>query len=118
MNKLLCKRVTIRFTEDEFDAYRVAAANVGLTPSEYLRLRLASVDDDQVAAELAQLRLTIFDNLMPAEAELGDAPVWFLEVLLLLRSICQPATVRSVQSELRRLGYTPWSGEDRASRVT
>lgn len=65
MRPLLDKLVSFRISEDEHQSYTQAAADLGMSFSEYLRLRLVSVGDDYVADQIAQLRLTLLDNLIP-----------------------------------------------------
>lgn len=108
MRKLLDKRITIRISEDEHNAYLRAAGAVGLSPSEYLRIRLNSIREDQVAEQIAQLRLTLLDNLGPEEHEPIHSTIW-LETLLLLRALCSPGELRRVHAELDRLGHPAWA---------
>ncbi|TFL14438.1 hypothetical protein CSC67_07940 [Pusillimonas caeni] len=95
-------------SEVERQEYVRAAAALGVSPSEYLRLRLASTSDEYVADQIAQLRLTLLDNLSPAGPDAGLLPI-LLEILLLLRQACSPGQLRSAQTELQRLGHSPWS---------
>lgn len=108
MRPLLSERITLRVSEEELLSYTRAAANLGLKPSEYLRLRLNSVEEQYVADQIAQLRLTLLDNLGSSEKQASILPI-LLETLLLLRRICQPGDLRTVQAELQRLGHTPWA---------
>ncbi len=107
MRPLLDKPISIRISEDEHARYSRAAAYLGTSLSEYLRLRLVSVGDDYVADQIAQLRLTLLDNLSPS-AQIEQTPL-MLEILLLLRRVSKPGDVGMVRSELLRLGHTPWS---------
>lgn len=107
MRELLTEKITIRLTADEYQKYLVAAAQASMSVSEYLRLRLSSVNDERVAEEIAQLRFTVLDSMDVADGH--DDPTILLEVLLLLRHICQPSAVRVVQAELQRLGCSPWT---------
>lgn len=103
---LLEKLVSVRMSDDEYQKYLLAAAQAGLTLSEYLRLRLESVGEDQVANQIAQLRLTLLDN---PSTDLGQPQPLLLEVLLLLRASLAPAALRATHAELKRQGLTPWS---------
>lgn len=107
MRPLLGKLISLRISEDEHQAYTRAAAELGISFSEYVRLRLVSVGNDYVAEQIAQLRLTLLDNTEPFAPDQTN-PSLSLETLLLLRRICPPGAVRGVQSELKRLGYSPW----------
>ncbi|SHI11405.1 hypothetical protein [Pollutimonas bauzanensis] len=106
MRPLLGKPISIRISQEEHQRYMHAAADLGMTFSEYVRLRLVSVGDDYVADQIAQLRLTLLDNISPIEE---DTFPMTLELLLLMRRICKPADVGMVRAELQRLGYTPWA---------
>ncbi|NYT44634.1 hypothetical protein H0A64_07325 [Alcaligenaceae bacterium] len=93
-------------SEEEHQVYSHAAAVLGMSLSEHLRLRLVSVGDDYVADQISQLRLTLLVNFSPTETETTSMT---LEVLMLMRHICKPADVRMVHAELERLSQTPWS---------
>lgn len=110
---LLERLISIRLSDKEHQQYLIAATKLGISLSEYLRIRLASVNESEVAEQIAQLRLTLLDNPGEMPADLWPA---MLEVLLLLRHICKPADVRSVHSELGRLGYDTWSPVNDSSR--
>lgn len=106
MRPLLGKPISLRITEGEHQSYTHAAADLGVSLSEYIRLRLVSVSDDYVAQQIDQLRLTLLDNL-PQDSHSSNPML--LEVLLLLRHICKPGDVSMVRAELERLGHTPWT---------
>ena len=108
MRPLLDKLISLRVSEEEYKAHRRAAAVLGVSPSEYLRMRIASASDEYVADQIAQLRLTLMDNLTPSGPGEGLLPI-LLEILLLLRQACSPEQLRSAQTELQRLGHSPWS---------
>lgn len=103
--QLLERLISIRLSEEEHQSYVVAAAKLGISLSEYLRLRLASVNESDVADQIAQLRLTLLDNPTDISDDLWPA---VLEVVLLLRHICKPGDVRSAHAELERVGYSAW----------
>lgn len=106
MRTILDKLISIRISSEEHQTYQRAAADVGLSLSEYLRLRLVSIGDDYVADQIAQLRLTLLDNTQAQEVETAAATI---ETLLLLRRLCKPAELHQIHNELTRLGYTPWT---------
>ncbi|ROT44569.1 hypothetical protein [Pusillimonas sp. NJUB218] len=92
-------------SDEEHQHYLIAATKLGISLSEYLRLRLASVNENDVADQIAQLRLTILDNPSDVPTDLWPAVA---EVVLLLRHICKPGDVRAAHAELTRSGVTPW----------
>lgn len=102
---LLERLISIRMSDDEHQHYVIAATKLGMSLSEYLRLRLASVNENDVADQIAQLRLTILDNPGEVPTDLWPAVA---EVVLLLRHICKPGDVRAAHAELTRSGVTPW----------
>lgn len=102
---LLERLISIRMSDDEHQHYVIAATKLGISLSEYLRLRLASVNESDVANQIAQLRLTILDNPGDVPTDLWPAVA---EVVLLLRHICKPGDVRAAHAELTRSGVTPW----------
>ena len=104
--QLLERLISIRMSNEEYQYYLVASTKMGVSLSEYLRLRLASTNESDVSNQLAQLRLTLLDN--PGE-NFADLLPAIAEILLLLRHICKPGDVRAVQAELERTGYVPWS---------
>lgn len=108
MQSPLSGRISIRVTEEEQRAYQRAAANLRISASEYLRLRLASASEEYVADQIAQLRMTLLDSLEPTQFDAALGPI-VLEILLLLRQACSPGQLRSAQTELQRLGHSPWS---------
>lgn len=115
MGNMLGKLVSFRMSEDMHMSYLQAAADLGISLSEFLRLKLESIGDEAVADQIAQLRLTLIDTKDPAESTAESYPI-LLETLLLLRKVCTPGDVRSIQNELRRIGYSPWSPE--TTRIT
>ena len=73
--QLLERLISIRMSNEEYQYYLVASTKMGVSLSEYLRLRLASTNENDVSNQLAQLRLTLLDNpgenfadLLPAVA--------------------------------------------------
>lgn len=112
MRPLLEKLISIRLSADEHQCYTRAAADLGLSLSEYLRLRLVSIGDDYVADQIAQLRLTLLDN---ATTEENETTALMLETVLLLRRLCKPSELRSVHADMQRLGHPPWSSPPSSS---
>lgn len=106
MRPLLGKPIGLRISEEEHQTYTRAAADLDMSLSEYIRLRLVSVGEDYVADQIAQLRLALFDNPSPAETD--TAPL-LIEMLLLLRRICKPSDLNGIRAELDRLGIECWS---------
>ena len=102
---LLERLISIRLSDDEHQHYLIAASKLGISLSEYLRLRLASVNENDVAEQIAQLRLTLLDNPGEVPTDLWPA---IAEVVLLLRHICKPGDVQAAHAELSRSGVTPW----------
>ena len=102
---LLERLISIRMSDEEHQHYVIAATKLGISLSEYLRLRLASANENDVADQIAQLRLTILDNPGDVPTDLWPAVA---EVVLLLRHICKPGDVRAAHAELTRSGVTPW----------
>lgn len=105
---LLEKPVRMRMSHDEHQAYLKAAADLGLSLSEYLRLRLVNAGEDLVADQIAQLRLALIDTSDDDVARGALRPL-VLELLLLLRHLMKPGELRAVHAELQRLGITPWT---------
>lgn len=103
--QLLERLISIRLSNEEHQHYLIASTKLGISLSEYLRLRLASVNENDVADQIAQLRLTLLDNPGEDSSDLWPAVA---EMLLLLRHICKPGDVRTVHAELGRSGYVPW----------
>lgn len=105
---LLEKFVGVRMSHDEHQDYLKAAADLGLSLSEYLRLRLVNAGGDMVADQIAQLRLALVDTSDDDVARGALRPL-VLELLLSLRHLMKPAELRAVHAELQRLGVTPWA---------
>ena len=105
---LLEKFVGLRMSHDEYQSYLKAAADLGLSLSEYLRLRLVNAGEDLVADQIAQLRLALVDT-SDDDVSRGALRLLMLELLLSLRHLMKPAELRTVHAELQRLGTTPWA---------
>lgn len=105
---LLEKFVGVRMSHDEHQSYLKAAADLGLSLSEYLRLRLVNAGEDLVADQIAQLRLALVDT-SDDDVSRGALRPLMLELLLSLRHLMKPAELRTIHAELQRLGTTPWA---------
>lgn len=105
---LLEKFVGLRMSHDEYQSYLKAAADLGLSLSEYLRLRLVNAGEDLVADQIARLRLALVDT-SDDDVSRGALRPLMLELLLSLRHLMKPAELRTVHAELQRLGTTPWA---------
>lgn len=95
----------IRLTPSQLNSLTEAAAASG-APSISDYIRAALFRQQEVDKELAAIRALIIDyhgSGRPA----GGQPAVAVETLLLLRSLVPPATLRTVQAEMQRLGIAP-----------
>ena len=109
--------VNIRLPEKQHIIYQAEAASRGLSLSAYLRQKLEQ--QDTLNQQLYHLHQAIAEqnkkNDLPTSFKsenssiLPSSEIIQLETLLLMRTICNPGNMRMIHSELKRLGYQPWS---------
>jgi len=110
---LLERPISFRLSDASRKRYAIAAAQRGVSLSQYLRERLEI--EDQITDHVDQLRLELFDdrdNQQGVGTDHGAAPI-LIEMLLLARQRVTPAHLRTVHRELVRLGIQPWSPNQR-----
>lgn len=105
--------VTIRVTEAQKAELE---ARSGGSTSEYVRSQLfgeqagleAVLDRiDHLADDIAEGRL-LPELSEPRETSSGSLEPMLMEILLMLRAMAKPETMRGAQKEVRRRGFMPW----------
>lgn len=95
--------VKVRLTSRQRFRYEQAAAHEGISLSEYIRKQLNAADN--VVDELRALRALLIANSAQHTQQKLLASV--TETTLLLRSLSEPRTIRSIHSALSDLGLEP-----------
>jgi hypothetical protein len=117
----MAKVIPIRFSDEEHARYEAMAAEAFPKPlplSTYLKRRLAAGDNMADAIRVLGYAVDDLSRRKPDQYRDDAAPAdtsrILLEILLLLRAVANPQHVRSVQSELQRLGIGAWQAGESA----
>lgn len=110
-------RVTIRVTEAQKAELEARSAG---NASDYVRSLLfgeqagleAVLDRiDHLADDIAEGRL-LPEQSQPGPVDAHSLEPMLVEILLMLRAMAKPETMRMAQAEVKRRGLSPWGGVD------
>lgn len=109
--------INIRITEAQKAELE---ARSGGSTSDYVRsllfgeqVGLEAVLDriDHLADDIAEGNL-LPESSHPREADAGSLEPMLMEILLMLRAMAKPETMRGAQAEVKRRGFMPWGNPE------